>query len=217
MYRSIHGADIALVIINVPKYTVANMACNLRSIQQDVSAALVASTRVATEISKEDLDFHRNSDPTVISLLEQQNTRLLDNARRLAKAALSGTKILPPQLLSVDMIEDHWSRFTDLFDNLLEKADTCLDEFTGSIKNATTDLEHLSRIAASASGKQKIDKVYRAAVIPKPQLLFSVISMNHSKEPFKPLLTDKPHAKIPLTDCLDPAGFGDSAKQYEAH
>jgi exosome complex exonuclease RRP6 len=38
--------------------------------------------------------------------------------------------------------------------------------------------------------------------IPKPQLLFEVPPDNQSTEPFRPILTAKPHAIVPLEESL---------------
>ena len=96
---------------------------HFKDLKNGISSALIDTTRTAGQISNEDLAFHRSSNPSVIPLLEQQNTRLLQLAQKLTRIATSGTELSAPQISDGDSVEDNWKVIVDVFDNLLEKAD----------------------------------------------------------------------------------------------
>lgn len=183
-----------------------------QDVKQEVSVALVASSRVAAQISSEDLPFHKSSSPTMYSQLEHQSVRLLSAAHRLTEFAVAGTELSPPpDLLDTDSIEERWRTLVDVFDSLLEKADACLDEYTGAIKKfSSTEKDH-SRSIASSAGNQTPGRAYRNLNIPKPQLSFQCAPQNHNLEPFRPLLQSKPHALVPLAQCYSPTRWEDGA------
>lgn len=193
-----------------------SMQRDFKDVKSAVTSALVETTKVAGQISNEDLAFHRSSNPSIIPLLDKQNARLLKTARRLAKIATLGTELSAPQLRDVESLDDNWRSVVDVFDNLLEKADACLDEFTGSIKRLSPGQEEQIRKAVPAEGRQKPGKAYRNQNIPKPQLLFNNIPTNEERSPFKPLLRSKPHAIVPLEDSLSPEDSQEAGpKQYD--
>ena len=173
-----------------------------KEIKDTISTALVDTTRTVGQISSEDLAFHRSSNPAFVPLLDQQNSRLLHLARRLTKVATTGTEVAEPKFSDPDSIDDNWRGIVDVFDNLLEKADACLDEYTGVIKRFSPSQEDRIKKAASAPAKQSPRKAFQTQDIAKPQLRFNHAPRNHDKTPFKPLLTSKPHALIPLTESL---------------
>lgn len=91
--------------------------------------------------------------------------------------------------------------------------DTCLDEYTGAIKQKNPE-----PLPAAGSANPRRPPVrhhqktagFRAATssppshsLPKPQLRFDVKPDNFDNSPFRPLLTRKPHAKIPLQDSFE--------------
>lgn len=104
------------------------------SLQQQVQSSLMQVTRTAGQLSAEDLDFHRTSNAEVSDSLDEQSNRLLSLTSSILKAATAGTDISAPTLDDEDSLEDNWRGVVDVIDALLEKADACLDEFTGVIK-----------------------------------------------------------------------------------
>jgi hypothetical protein len=66
---------------------------SFKSLQDRVSSSLVDTTRTASQIAVEDLGFQRSLNSDVASGLDSQNSRLLDIAARLAKAAAQGPKL----------------------------------------------------------------------------------------------------------------------------
>lgn len=171
-------------------------------VQQEISDALVKTTRTVSHIASEDVGFIRASDPSLIPLIDGQRDRFLALAQGLVQAASKGTDLVAPRLRDVESVDNHWRELVDVFDNLLEKADASLDESTGLIK----------RLAPSQDDSNlPLKRVYRSQIVPKPQLSFDTPPDNLSTVPFKPLLTDKPHALVPLAASLV---LEDGATQY---
>lgn len=102
--------------------------------QEAIFAALVDTTRAVAQVAAEDIAFHRSSDPTIASLLDQQNVRLLSLAEKLLRLSASAADAEPPSLPNVEAVDTSWGWIEDALDNLLERADTSLDEFTGLVK-----------------------------------------------------------------------------------
>ena len=185
-----------------------------KDLKQGISLALIDTTRTAGQISNEDLAFQRSSNPSIVPLLEQQNSRLLSLARRLIKSAAAGTEVSGPQIVNADSVEEKWKEVVDVVDNLLEKADACLDEYSGVIRKSNlTQGEQIKRVAP-AFGKQRPSKAHRTQNIAKPQLLFDRVPNNAETTPFKPLLRAKPNAIVALDESLKLVATGDALKQY---
>ena len=107
---------------------------DFKSLQEQVQSALIATTRTAGQISSEDLGFQRSLNPEVGTALDEQNQRLLALSTSLLKSAASISELRAPVLEDADDVENNWRSVVDVIDSLLEKTDTCLDEYTGMIK-----------------------------------------------------------------------------------
>jgi exosome complex exonuclease RRP6 len=107
---------------------------DFKSMQEQIQAALIATTRTAGAISAEDLGFQRSLNPEVGESLDEQSERLLALSSSLIKSAASIADLRVPELQEVDDVDNNWRAVVDVVDSLLEKADTCLDEYTGVIK-----------------------------------------------------------------------------------
>ncbi|RAL10895.1 exosome nuclease subunit RRP6 [Aspergillus homomorphus CBS 101889] len=187
-----------------------NSAADFPPFQQRLTSSLVQVTRTVGQLSAEDVDFHRSSNAEVSESLDEQSNRLLSLTSSLLKAATSGTDISAPALEDDDALEDNWRGVVDVIDALLEKADACLDEFTGVIKKLSPSQQ--DQAAAAAAAKAAKTKAaarfptvydYGPSKIPKPQLLFDHLPDNTDTSPFKPLLKSKPHALVPLEESLE--------------
>ena len=174
----------------------------------NATAALINVTRTAGQIAKEDLGFLKVSNPRLARALNKQNGRLLSLARGLSRSASESTDIHPPELARAESVNDEWRRVVDVLDNLLEKADMCLDDYTGVIKKQgpEQDTANGSRSIGGHSTKPNLNRN-----IPKPQLFFKNIPRNDKTTPFKPLLRTKPHAIDPLETS---ASSESSPKEY---
>lgn len=107
---------------------------DFKSLQEQIQAALITTTRTTGQISSEDLGFQRSFNPEVGTALDEQSERLLALASALLKSAVSISELRAPVLQDVDDVENNWRGVVDVIDTLLEKSDTCLDEYTGVIK-----------------------------------------------------------------------------------
>ena len=189
---------------------------SFKAIKESISAALIDMTRSAGQIANEDLAFQRSLNPSCVPLLDQQSSRLLQLTHKLTRAATSGTDIVAPQIYDLDSVEDNWRGLVDVFDNLLEKADACLDEFTGVIKKLSPAQEESIRNALPPANEKKRNpgRDFRNRYIAKPQLLFADVPTNDEATPFKPLLHSKPHAITPLEKSLTLVPAEDGPSQY---
>ncbi|KAI1325388.1 ribonuclease H-like domain-containing protein [Xylariaceae sp. FL0255] len=177
---------------------------DFKSIQERIQASLVSTTRLTSEIVAEDLGFHRTSNPTVAEELDNASERLLELTSSLLKSATKNTDITAPKLEDADDVDVHWARIVDVVDNLLEKADTCLDDYTGLIKRRNTTSDNSSAPAATTSKKSSyaLEHSMRRANIVKPQNAFERKPNNLDTSPWKPILTKKPHAVLSLDQSL---------------
>ncbi|KAG4439376.1 hypothetical protein IFR05_005125 [Cadophora sp. M221] len=174
---------------------------DFKSLQDQLQAALIATTRTTGQISAEDLGFHRSFTPEVGTALDEQSERVLALASALLKSAASISDLRAPSLEDADDVENNWRSVVDVVDSLLEKSDTCLDEYTGVIKRKDTTTAEPSTQIPSRSKKQP-GSTYRNQNLVKPQLAFDVKPDNKDDSPWKPLLTSKPHATVSLEDSL---------------
>lgn len=123
---------------------------DFKALQDQIQAALVSATRITGQISAEDLGFHRSFNPEVGTALDEQSERVLALASALLKSAASISELRAPVLEDHDDVENNWRNVVDVVDSLLEKSDTCLDEYTGVIKRKdTTSGEASTQVAQS--------------------------------------------------------------------
>lgn len=107
---------------------------DFKSLQDSIQSALISTTRTAGQVASEDLGFHRSFNKEVGTALDEQSQRLLSLASALLKSAASIAEFRAPVLEDTDDVENNWRSVVDVVDSLLEKSDTCLDEYTGVIK-----------------------------------------------------------------------------------
>lgn len=147
----------------------ANDKKDFKSLQDEVQAALVSSIKTAGQISSEDVAFHRSFNPDVGKALDQQNARLLALANELLKSASSVSGLNVPALEDADDVDSNWRSVVDVVDSLLEKTDTCLDEYTGIIK------------------RNKVEEVRFESQLPSSYLLISASPLRHQNLRKNPL------------------------------
>ncbi|KIW11118.1 hypothetical protein PV08_10418 [Exophiala spinifera] len=180
------------------KEAAADLTADFKSFQDQVQKALVNATRTAGRVANEDLGFHRSSSEKLSRALDRQNAHLLRLTNKLLKAATTDTSIKPPTLQSPDGIDDNWRRVVDIVDDLLEKADSALDEVSGVIKRHSPSLKEGDLPSQNA----KLVRDRFSNVMQKPQVHFEKKVNNNDTKPFKPLLRSKPHAQVPLEECM---------------
>ncbi|KAI9682729.1 MAG: exosome nuclease subunit [Trizodia sp. TS-e1964] len=188
---------------------------NFKSIQDNVSSSLVNITKSVNQLAAEDLPFHRSLDRNVAQMLDGVNSRLLGLVGTIVQSSAFTPNSNAPSFRSVDELDDNWSGLVDVIDTLLEKADTSLDEYTGMIKRKPAVLsKNEEKPAVRPQSRHFPAKVFQTQNIPKPQLLFNHPPSNDESEIFKPLLTSKPHALVPLEESLVMNGHGPNPQQY---
>ncbi|KAL3475021.1 ribonuclease H-like domain-containing protein [Aspergillus californicus] len=186
--------------------------------EQRLTSSLVQVSRTVGQVPYDDLSFHRSSNAEVSEALDEQSGRLLSLTSSILKAATAGTDVSAPVLSDEDSIEDNWRGIVDVIDALLERADACLDEFTGVIKKLSPSLQDTDGEKKPAARKdQNFPTIYDygPSKIPKPQLKFERQVDNTGTSPFKPLLKTKPHAIEPLEKSLIPLPDGEYRNPYE--
>ena len=174
-------------------------------LERPLTAALVQTTRCVGQLASEDINFVRTANPELGKALDKQKSRLLTTVRRLVRTGVSETDLAAPSFSTAEELEDGWGALVDVIDNLLEKADKCLDEHAGVTKAKIVSEASTEDSKVIPAQHQKV------ANIVKPQKQFANPPRNNPSAPFKPLLHTKPHALLPLQESIEP-GLQDSSK-----
>ncbi|RJE21308.1 exosome complex exonuclease Rrp6 [Aspergillus sclerotialis] len=181
-------------------------AAEFNPFQERVKSSFVQMIRSTNQVAAEDLTFHRSSSTEVADSLDEQSDRILSLTSSILKAATKGTDVPAPTLRDEESIEDNWRGIVDVIDSLLERADACLDEFTGVIKRLSpSQQEQAAKAEKKTPAKFPTIYDYGPSKIPKPQLQFERPPDNTDVSPFKPLLRTKPHAIVSLKKSLKSA------------
>jgi exosome complex exonuclease RRP6 len=178
-----------------------DLTVDFKSFQDQVQSSLVNVTKTSAQISNEDLGFHCTSSRKVSKALDEQIARLLCLTNKLLKAATNDSNVAAPKLADAESIDDNWRKVVDVVDDMLEKADASLDEFSGVIKRYSPAPQ--DGAATPTRGKEKqVLNIFQNASMPKPQRLFDVKPNNYETKPFRPLLKTKPHAIVSLEESI---------------
>ncbi|KAK4098685.1 hypothetical protein N658DRAFT_517831 [Parathielavia hyrcaniae] len=187
-----------------------------RHLRDAVQSALVSVTRAVNTLANEDLQFQRTVHPPVATRLDQSTERLLQLASGVLKSAGKFTAQRETRLDDVDDVEIQWKGVVDVVDTLLEKSDTCLDEYTGLIKRKDAPTAESGRdLKRSKPATDRLDWSLKRANILKPQNAFERKTDNLESGPWKPLLTTKPHAQTPLDASLTTFTNAEGQTQYK--
>lgn len=188
---------------------------DFKSLQEKIQASLVSTTKAVQRIASEDLGFQRTVNPSTGDRLEEQSTRLLSLSSDLLKsAAVATSQKNVGELEDAEDVDIQWRGIVDVIDGLLEKADICLDEYTGLVKRKS-DFPENGPQQKKAKTNERLDFNFRRANIIKPQTSFEQQVDNFAVGPWKPLLTRKPHATVPLEDSLGVAVDENNQQQYD--
>lgn len=187
---------------------------DFKSLQEQVQASLLSATRTVNRIASEDLAFQRTAHPSTGDRLDEQSARLLSLSTDLLRSAGKATDQKSAGILEdVEDVEIQWRTIVDVVDGLLEKADICLDEYTGLVKRKSDFPEPAP--AKKAKTNDRLDyNVFRANII-KPQNAFESKVDNFAHGPWKPILTQKPHATLPLEDSSGITVDENNNEQYD--
>lgn len=172
---------------------------DFKSLQEKVQASLLSATRTVNRIASEDLGFQRTAHPSTGDRLDEQSARLLSLSSDLLRSAGKATDQKPVGTLEdAEDVEIQWRAIVDVVDGLLEKADICLDEYTGLVKRKS-DFPEPAPVKKAKTNDRLDYNVFRANII-KPQNAFESKVDNFAPGPWKPILTQKPHATVPLEE-----------------
>ena len=183
--------------------TAMDPSADFKAYQARVAASLVGIVHTSNRIADRDLSFHRSSSEKVSKSLDAQNAHLLRLTSRLLKAATQESSVKPPHLRNQDSVEDNWRGVVDVVDDVLEKADASLDEYTGVIRRLSPALPDGVQTPPRPQSKPFSPKqMHWPKVFHKPQETFRRKPDNHNTNPWKPLLVDNPHAIKPLDESI---------------
>lgn len=149
------------------------------------------AVRSASSLAAQDINFFTSLDQDVSRDVKDASTSLLTLANKLlAKSAVDFDFIE----YGSDNISSNsgWKRVSEALDNCFERADLALDEMK-SPKKAGAQMTHM--LDAADDEKAQVVKV-------KPQLNFKETIDNSDAQPFKPRLSEKPHALKSLEESL---------------
>ncbi|KKF97372.1 Exosome complex exonuclease rrp6 [Ceratocystis platani] len=179
---------------------------DFQTLKESVQSALVATVKTVNRLAAEDLDFQKTANPATGKRLERSVGRILALSQKVLKAEAKSVGTQAPRITDTDDLELNWSKIVDIVDCIFEKADSALDECTGLAKRR--DLGQNESVASKKSASLQAN--LRNANIRKPQLSFEVQPDTQSQSPWKPILTKKPHATVPLEESLVLADYNGS-------
>lgn len=186
-------------------------------------------TRTAAQLpGPSDLSFHRSLDRSLLKDLDTTKDDILSTLNALLGSISSkaingkGKSAVDDawELKADDLIDANgFSRkLGDIVDTLIERADTKLDEYQGKVKPTS---ETSKTRGEKAGTGEKIGSVpaigplpsylLNANIQPLPQLKFSRQPDNSRDRLWKHTLTEKPHAKVPLTWRAPEPGLDETA------
>ncbi|KAK6345114.1 exosome nuclease subunit [Orbilia javanica] len=176
--------------------------------QKDASLGLVKLVKTAKTLSSGDIAFNKSLDAEFSTVLDNTNAKVLGLINDLVRNATDGSDIKFENFEDADSVETRWSVISEVVDFLLEKADMCMDEYTGTVKRGvmqTTAAQGNYKSARTekrtAEGRKAFNKSLHMA---KPQLQFKKPLSPLDSSPYKPRLEKKPHAIKSLEDSLIP-------------
>ncbi|KAM0525393.1 hypothetical protein ACHAPE_000095 [Trichoderma viride] len=184
---------------------------DFNSLQEAIQKSLVSTVKSANRIASQDLAFQRTINPDVAEQLDEKTSRILDLSTRLLSSAAQACGLKPIKLEDPEDVDMNWRAVVDVVDSILEKADRAIDEYTGLVKqreNGDSDSN------SKAKQPKSTGKVIRNANVKKPQLGFEIQPNNFFDGPWKPILTEKPHATVPLEESLVTFVRNDGTTQY---
>ncbi|EER23208.1 3'-5' exonuclease family protein [Coccidioides posadasii C735 delta SOWgp] len=194
-----------------------DLATEFSPFQEKLTAALVQATKTTSQLLAQDIAFQRSVNPSLSNSLDEQSARFLGLTNSILRFATSGSDLNAPSLEDEDGVDDNWRGVVDVIDELLEKADACLDEFTGIIKKLGPSQDERGQELNKRASKAQFPGAYNFASskIPKPQLSFKTRPNNHASSPFRPILRQKPHALIPLPPVAEQTSTNGDVEQSE--
>ncbi|KDR77424.1 hypothetical protein GALMADRAFT_209792 [Galerina marginata CBS 339.88] len=192
-----------------------------------IQGSALAATRKSAGLPS-DIAFHRSMDRELSQDLDAFSERVLKMTNRLLGLVATvdyaqGHKGKGKAKLENqdDVVDNFHALVVDSMDQMLERTDTCLDEFLGrnkapavSINPPIISKKSKEKKSASSKGPPESGRlepvVQHAAYLSKPQLLFEK-KVDNSDTPWYPTLSHKYNAKVPLGHVYTDPGAEDSS------
>ncbi|CCE64860.1 hypothetical protein TPHA_0J00370 [Tetrapisispora phaffii CBS 4417] len=154
---------------------------------------VVSSVRAASALAAQDVDFYRSLDKEIASSLTNTSQKVTDMINSIISSVDENSEGL---VEGKENLDESWKDIGNLLDSLFELADHSIDALSKASQKSSNDpkMKYLNDSLNFES-----DNVTRLS---KPQLNFSVPVDNSETHPFRPLLTDKPNAVVPLDEVL---------------
>ncbi|KAF3908621.1 hypothetical protein AA313_de0201688 [Arthrobotrys entomopaga] len=176
--------------------------------QKDSSLGLVKLVKSVKVLSAGDLPFNKSLDSEFAAALDTANGKILALINNLVRSATDGSDIKFDNFEDPDSVETKWSLVSEVVDFLLEKADLCMDEYTGTVNRgvmqtsaAGSNYKSARTDKRSGDGRKAFNKSLHMT---KPQLQFKKPLSPLDSRPYKPRLEKKPHAVVSLDESLVP-------------
>ncbi|KAF8582891.1 hypothetical protein K439DRAFT_1634914 [Ramaria rubella] len=198
--------------------------------QTALQSAAVAATKSSLGLPK-DLSYHRSLNRKFGKRLDACSDRILAITSQLLQYVDAGNELegAPSlgtgngkgkhRLESEDDVVDGFSLVVDVMDQLLERADTCLDEFLGRSKPSAIPINPQAQSRTKATKVQcgRLDpSLAHASHLPKPQRLFRTpVDNKNTTIPWKPQLKTKHYAVVPLGQSLGTEDSVSSSHPYQ--
>ncbi|CAG8571093.1 7725_t:CDS:2 [Ambispora gerdemannii] len=150
-------------------------------------------------IDASEINFLRSVDRSAAKTLDTTGNKILSLINRL----VANSGLLPatvttggPLLGNAEDIENKFSDIVEVIDSALEKADVCLDEYTGRAKEIAVPITASTPVVAQLSTNADTRILYAKNIL-RPQLRF-LDTIDNSRAPFVPKIKEKPNATMPL-------------------
>ncbi|EGN98143.1 hypothetical protein SERLA73DRAFT_91376 [Serpula lacrymans var. lacrymans S7.3] len=174
-----------------------------------LQAAALKATKYALSLPS-DLTFHQTMNSDLAEDLDSFSSRVLSMANDLlalveTTGSSNSTRAKGKMKLESqdDVVDNFHSLVVDSMDQLLERTDTCLDEFLGRRKAPAIAINPtqlpLQKSHKPNASRGRLDPTWQhASHLPKPQLSFKTKVDNTVDSPWHPTLRHKYNAQVPL-------------------
>lgn len=157
---------------------------------------VLQTIRAASALAAQDVGFYRSVDAELAEQIDALAALVLETAKGLINGVNEESLKLKLSLEDVKS-EVTWNAVANVLDNVFEKIDIEFD----NARRGKSAASSVSVVTNLEDGLEDTDGKTPKR-ISKPQADFKTPVDNSETHPFKPLLTLKPHALIPLEECL---------------
>ncbi|CAN6667679.1 exosome complex exonuclease Rrp6p [Trichomonascus vanleenenianus] len=179
--------------------------------QKQAFSALVSTIRTSSQLAGQDIGFFKTLDDGLLRNSQACGDRLLDLANRLIQVSTQN-KDEVDELENTESITENWRDISSVLDGLFEKTDIALDQLKPGKNKAGIEIKTSEPGAGPKGNMQYLDAkegsgpdkkvVTHSKALDKPQVRFKRPVNNSLEDPFKPLLTSKPNALVPLEESV---------------